>query len=483
MWLLIPSLNPSTELDSAPARADSNSDLKSLFPDTGASVWWNGKSRSPADLRRAFLKDQSLKLLSGMTLPPSTASRGVELFQSFLRASLASRSASPENEKEPATNDGFGPISPGSSEKPGPISVSSKTSPDSCSTPIATLTDGKWMGSQLTLLGGWEPYSGAWPNSGSLVNGQVFERPTSALPTAVSESLFWPTGTVGDAKRGDRSEYCAADRKAGMDLQTAANQWRTPDSPGSGGPRNRQGSIGHGHQTTIGEQAEHWQTPATDSFRSRGGDRKNEMGLDQEARLWASPQARDHRSGETIENYGNARPLNEQVVNWATPDAGVRGGFNQSPSENAAKRPLLKTQSENWNTPRAEDSESCGNHPGRAGDSLTGQTKMWGTPKTATGGYQYQRNGDKILNLQGQAMEFQSSLPDQPPQSGNICWCNAHGCALPGHKRKLNPIFVTWLMGWPLWWLLSAQAPLGRLGMGSYLYRQRSHLSRLLAGF
>jgi len=32
-----------------------------------------------------------------------------------------------------------------------------------------------------------------------------------------------------------------------------------------------------------------------------------------------------------------------------------------------------------WPTPRAEDSESCGNHPG-ATDSLTGVIKMWATP-------------------------------------------------------------------------------------------------------
>ena len=40
-----------------------------------------------------------------------------------------------------------------------------------------------------------------------------------------------------------------------------------------------------------------WQTPATDSFRSRGGDRKDEMGLDQQARIaWPTPAARDYRS-------------------------------------------------------------------------------------------------------------------------------------------------------------------------------------------
>jgi hypothetical protein len=346
MWLLIPSMGSG----SAPARAGSNLDLKSLFPDTGRSVWWNGKSRSP--------------------------------------------------------------------------------------------------------------------------------------PTLESEYLFWPTAQAHDSTGERGPGFSATDNHyKPHDLPTAANQWRTPDAPGAGGPRNRQGSIGQGHQTTIGEQAEHWQTPATDSFRSRGGDRRDEMGLDQEARnwstptthdeheryekhaqggtpltaqahLWASPQARDFRSGETIENYGNPRPLNEQVVNWSTP--------------------------------RAEDSESCGNHPGREGDSLTGQTKLWNTPhgmsnhdfRGKTGGC---GGGEFAKQANDWEPTSDSSRPGPPLEGGKSCWCGDPGCALPGHRRKLNPIFVTWLMGWPLWWLLSVPEPLGRLGMASYLSKQRTHLSRLLA--
>jgi hypothetical protein len=39
-----------------------------------------------------------------------------------------------------------------------------------------------------------------------------------------------------------------------------------------------------------------WQTPGTDSFRSRGGDRKDEPGLDQQARFFPTPAARDYRT-------------------------------------------------------------------------------------------------------------------------------------------------------------------------------------------
>ena len=43
-----------------------------------------------------------------------------------------------------------------------------------------------------------------------------------------------------------------------------------------------------------------WQTPGTDSFRSRGGDRKDEMGLDQQARSTAIGPARLTVSGEML---------------------------------------------------------------------------------------------------------------------------------------------------------------------------------------
>lgn len=203
-------------------------------------------------------------------------------------------------------------------------------------------------------------WSENWPDSGMWDAGAVYELQSSALPTLESGSSSWPTASASVANDGEGLESWEARkvknqakgingngmgtpltiaaqqwptpnahnatgaRGAGFeltdghyrphDLVKATDVWRTPDSPASGGPRNRQDSIGNGHQVTIAEQAEHWntphgmsnrdfrgkiggcgggefakqanqwQTPATDSFRSSGGDRKDEMGLDQQAR-------------------------------------------------------------------------------------------------------------------------------------------------------------------------------------------------------
>jgi hypothetical protein len=58
---------------------------------------------------------------------------------------------------------------------------------------------------------------------------------------------------------------------------------------------------------------------------------------------------------------------------WPTPDCNTSSYSNGKFGEN------LREKAANWPTPRSEDSESCGNHPG-AVDSLTGATRQWATP-------------------------------------------------------------------------------------------------------
>ncbi len=81
--------------------------------------------------------------------------------------------------------------------------------------------------------------------------------------------------------------------------QTKSNQatnegtfWGTPNAhERTQSPRD----VASGIQ--LAKQANNWQTPATDSFRSRGGDRKDEMGLDQQARtFFPTPASRDYRT-------------------------------------------------------------------------------------------------------------------------------------------------------------------------------------------
>jgi len=96
---------------------------------------------------------------------------------------------------------------------------------------------------------------------------------------------------------------------------------------------------GNGHGTTMAIAAAQWQTPASDSFRSRSGDRKHEQGLDQQARRqWATPVANADSGSRNCEGsqahpgtsladqvttgssqtgrQGNTRRLNPRFVAW-----------------------------------------------------------------------------------------------------------------------------------------------------------------------
>jgi len=204
-------------------------------------------------------------------------------------------------------------------------------------------------------------WSESWPDLGMWESGAVYELQSSALRT--SESACSSSRTLTDRHYKPH------------DLVTATDTWRTPDAPGSGGPRNRQRSIGNGHQVTIAEQAEHWgtpnahprtfdprqvdsgiqlanqvdqwQTPATDSFPSRGGDRKDEMGLDQQARHFPSPAARDYRTPNKLsyrDRGGSTK--GEQLQNFvehrfpSPPDLPTNDGQPSSPNTPTSPRRL-----------------------------------------------------------------------------------------------------------------------------------------------
>ena len=102
------------------------------------------------------------------------------------------------------------------------------------------------------------------------------------------EAATWPTPTVDDASNVAR----ASGQMNSLSRET--HLWATPNTP-SGGP-NTKSTATHTGGLNLDGQAQLWQTPATDSFRSRGGDRKDEQGLDQQARFFPTPQAQDAKN-------------------------------------------------------------------------------------------------------------------------------------------------------------------------------------------
>jgi hypothetical protein len=205
----------------------------------------------------------------------------------------------------------------------------------------------------------------------------------------------------------------------GTPLALAASMWPTPatrDYKGANSADHLEVGTGRLHLDQLPNFVEHlWQTPATDSFRSRGGDRKNEAGLDQQARQWATPRASDSEKGGPNQSFGEGGgiPLPSQAAMWPTPRAG-HGGPDRARRDNGKPNTTLETSVAMWSTPRAHEvGQYTRDHgdPTKQRPSLTGQAFSHQDPTIST---------------------------DGEPSSKE--------------RRTLNPLFVEWLMGWPPGW-------------------------------
>ena len=191
-------------------------------------------------------------------------------------------------------------------------------------------------------------------------------------------------------------------------------------------------------------------------------------------------------SGDVNRDY---QSLAATFATWPTPDAGVRTGFNRSESEGATNRPLLAEAAGMWATPAARAEK--GGYSESALTRQDGKSRMdlldnqaihwqgddWATPSVADvmGGHEKRggARGGELL-LRGQAKGFPSSLPGDSP--------NEHGapCSRSGQTspRRLNPLFVEWLMGWPLGWT-EAGSPLPETEWSRWWQHMRGSLSAL----
>ncbi|MEN2747102.1 hypothetical protein [Sphingomonas sp. T9W2] len=113
----------------------------------------------------------------------------------------------------------------------------------------------------------------------------------------------------------------------------------------------------------------------------------------------------------------------------------------------------LTQQAEQWSTPRASDGEKGGPNMafGAGGTPLPSQAARWPSPMARDhkgGGDATVRSDGKtrmdMLDWRAEAWQpldaCDPSRPDQPTPSGSTS---------SETRRRLNPLFVEWLMGWP----------------------------------
>lgn len=308
---------------------------------------------------------------------------------------------------------------------------------------VATRTSELFGLSSFASLGKWSQPSSSWrtsqgclpffdPSETSYSEWTIALRRLSlrrrklALRTAASGCSSWPS-LVG---------FQAGNGPDGNEFSVVARAWSSPRSEDGE-------SCGNHPEATdsLTGAIDQWQTPAVEDFASRKqvGETERQPLLEGQAAQWSTPAERDYRTPNSAASLarrtGNANRT-QQLVNQVehefpcslpdppTPPAGA-GCLNAGQDS----RPL-------WTTPSESTAIQGHNEPdGHRGQTLVGQSR----------GQQWSyRSGESVPKV--------------------------------GSERRLNPLFVTWLMGLPPAWN-TVTMPCGQPEMASFREQWRRRLS------
>jgi hypothetical protein len=322
-WLFLPpetlpgpQAHACTDSRSAQAPEGSTSASPLHAPGIALFVASSGKATLRPPSWRGWKTRPWIVHLSGTTLPPSMAARGVARWISSLVAIRASRSrsrASARAQKIPAI---YGRTSRGSLENANPNGCFWKTSPIISTSAIAR-SDASWK---------------AWATG---LRKDSLRRQKLARRTSASGCLFWPTPNV--AGGGNPPEILirkgnhfvrSSGKKAHLGLDQAAkmwsphprwshhSQWPTPHANCMTGP----GNAGREGGMNLQTRAAMWPTPmASDGCKPSAGNRKS-ADLTHVAAMWPTPAARDAKGANSrahVETNGTGRRHMDQLANFA----------------------------------------------------------------------------------------------------------------------------------------------------------------------
>ena len=272
MWIHVPGISSASARDTAALSSDST---QPWVEEVARSVTWKTKPVSLRSLQRVWKKEPSIRLLSGLTSPPLTLSRGVEEWISSLEDSPVSHGVWQEQRKELVTLGGTcGPQSNGSQPDLDTQTSFWKTSPASSD------TTGKRSDQ-------------AYREWATPLRKDSSRRQKLGLLIRDNGSSFWPTVTQ-DSVTMRKKKYA----QGGMPLSMKAVNWRTPTSQESGikveklegklGSRMYDKKTGRNAQYGLVQQAANWPTPNASEHKYRlRGNTQQSTGLTTTARKFS----------------------------------------------------------------------------------------------------------------------------------------------------------------------------------------------------
>lgn len=367
------------------------------------------------------------RLCGAVIWDESTANRCAVESMPLSAASPASPIASPESAKEPTTNAGSGPQS---------------------STSFVTLVHGSWCSktsADFFQAEAWVPYSQTFPVSGSMRNGQCYQRERLALRTGGSASLSsaWPTA------RAENSESCGNHPGATDSLTGITRNWMTPSANDETGKQyTRDGGDPNKPRLSLTGMAlvERWPTPDTNPdgrHNMSPGPAGARPTIAIAAKEWATPQSRDGK-GVLADGFNEAS-LPRDASQWPTPNA----------------------------LPASNDlTLTCSGDGREKPNKLGWAIAAWPTPDANADSYRLKGDSQQSKSLEPMSRKF--SLQVQATQAGPT----SSETSL-GSPRRLNPAFAAWLMGWPSWWTNPGVTNSAASEMALYRSRLQRQLSDL----
>lgn len=365
MWFYVPSFSAMATEDSSWA-----SDLR----ESGLTLWLvqNGRVTQRPSSWPTWKKKSFMRLLSGTISQPSLANSSADEWISSRRASLASPSPRPDNERVLRMTVGSGRGSPRLSVMWDRVSSSWRTSLDSSSTDSST-------------------YSPTLPSSGSMRSGVLSQRkrwepPIGAI--ASGSSPPWPTTTTQDAKRSGST----SSNPSPTLTDAAVRNWPTPAAIDSTNPRRPDADSGS--FLTLAEMSKRpWHTPTARDTRASGQpdsfkDRKGSPPLTDQAAHWPTPKAHDSRPTRRNQSKLYSPDLSDTAVNlWPTPKASEMARGSDPARGPRGGSPSLKHEAEHspHSPTTPADGESGSDKTDlnpRFVESLMGVPQGWLSPST-----------------------------------------------------------------------------------------------------
>ncbi len=259
----------------------------------------------------------------------------------------------------------------------------------------------------------------------------------SVLPAKGSPNEIPATSGPGSGSSSESSTPGGASSRTSPDTSTAVSErsWaisKLSDSAWSAltaGLRSEYSARRKSARATAGRDSSSW--PTALNHNDRGGPSRSAM-----------------------EKKGGA-DLGEKARRWPTPNCAPES--LQLGSNQVSSSPCLGEQAECWPSPAARD---------------------YRTPNTEESERRRFSNGREKSGHQ---------LQNFVAHSPQVRVISIHGAELSPtdpetiSRRRLNPAFVCWLMGWPWWWTNPAPISFARSAMASYLSRLRMLLGLLPA--